>query len=303
MEQHKTVSMNICKLEKYLPQQSSEELFSQRHELKVLPKSHTKIYVELDKVDDTETIEPTITAFDIAVMDAIYTIYYFGDFCFTPGDVIRCMSGQSNLDITDQKIAKVRNSIHKLSKIMISIDCTDEFRIRKKDKNIVSQVFQSTLLSVKERTVLSNNHLYEVDGYELLEMPVLYQYATEVGQVVSVRSELLSPNCGRINETETAMLLRHTLIKRIEGMKNKKNKLKSRQIRYERFDPNTRQIAGLFPSIGIQSKNYKNWRKKKAALHKTVVSILQSFVKCGYIKAFKVTHNGTQEISGVDISL
>ena len=65
-----------------------------------------------------------ITQFDMAVMDAAYTIINSGYTIIAPEWILKVMSGNMNARATPKKINAIKDSVDKLRSIHIQIDCT-----------------------------------------------------------------------------------------------------------------------------------------------------------------------------------
>lgn len=240
-----------------------------------------------------------ITPYDRAVMDSVYSLCVAGFSSFTPEMVVRTMSGSPDMDVTPRKSSSVKSSLEKLSHISVNIDCTDEMVIRKKIKKGMTFSLEGPLLHIEASPVTVCNQK-TMPGYQLLEEPVLYRYAGEVGQIIRIPTDLLSVAGGR--NTDELTLIKRYLLRRIEGMKNTKNRLRSHKISYEWYDKNTKTTKGLYQDLGYSQNDYSNWRKKRGCIHQAVIRLLTGYISEGYIKSYEVIRRGNL-ICGVEISL
>ena len=94
-----------------------------------------------------------ISPYDMAVMDAFYTLYKSGYQTFSLQTVIRVMSGNMDQDITAQKIARLKESVEKLRLILITIDCTNELRARKLIEKNETAKYRSYLLMCDKEVI------------------------------------------------------------------------------------------------------------------------------------------------------
>ena len=95
-----------------------------------------------------------ITQFDMAVMDAAYTIINSGYTIIAPEWILKVMSGNMNARATPKKINAIKDSVDKLRSIHIQIDCTQEVNSRKDLKGKISKfVYKSYLLPLGELEV------------------------------------------------------------------------------------------------------------------------------------------------------
>lgn len=262
--------------------------------------------VDIVKEKKLSLSNPDVTQFDLAVMDSVYTLAVSGIMRFTPEDVARIMSGNLEQNLTPKKIKEVKESIEKLSFIRLTIDYTDEMIARgevKPGKRTFE--LESYMVPVRKIEIKSRNNQTKLTGYQLLEMPILYQYAEKTHQIAGVPLEIL--NTPSIGDTNDVIVIKRALIRRIEAIKNPRNSIVSESIIYERVDHTTGQITGFFAKLGFfesDSSNKKQWNKKRAALHKTVISIPDDFKEKGYIAGYELVREGehtTAKINGVKI--
>ena len=288
--------MNNSKVANFIS--SNTELLDKTIQLKTIPKKNVFVTVDLTADEKVSLTNHNITPYDMAVMDSVYTLLANEVTSFSPEMVVRIMSGNFEQKITQHKLDEVNNSMRKLSMIRISIDCTDELVTRKKVKKGSRVALTSYLMPVREIKVDSGNNQATMNGYQLIEKPVLYIYAESVKQIVSVPTSLLEVNG---YDTDDMMIIKRALIKRIEMMKNDKNNISSNIIIYERYDKSTGKKTGFFSSLGFAETDYSNWKKKKNNLHHIIKNILDGFVVEKYINGYEMVKEGKQKIIGVSI--
>ncbi|MDO5147658.1 MAG: hypothetical protein Q4D60_11730 [Eubacteriales bacterium] len=269
-------------------------------ELATIPKKNIYVLVNLYSDEKLTLSNPNISPYDMAVMDAAFTLLSNGATAFTPEMIVRTMSGNMEQKVTPQKIGAVTRSLNKLKFIRIRIDCTDEMIARKKIKKGQTSSMESYLMPLDEVEVKLGNQKI-MKGYSFSKYPVLYTYAINIGQIISVPRTLLETK-GALSDTDEAVVLKRYLIKRIEVMKNDKNNSRSRRITYEWYDKKDDKKKGMFHSLGYKPEEFSNWKKKKSNIHNDVKSILAVFVKEKYIKAFSEVKEG-KSINGIDITL
>lgn len=247
-----------------------------------------------------------ITAFDIAVMDSVYTLQLAGADCFTPEMVARVMSGKMDKDVTPETAACISQSLNKLSLIKISIDCTKEFQQRKLLAKGQQARYSTYLLPLECIQVISANHKAVMDGYHLIQKPAIFEYAEQIHQIISFPLTVLQS--GKLSDTPEALLLKRALLRRIECMKNNRNRYQTRDICYERYDTGLHREKGLFAEIGLTKENFQTdsgswWRKKRSSLHKKVLAILDGFQDVNYIKGYSITRDSNSRITSIHIQL
>lgn len=125
---------------------------------------------------------------------------------------------------------------------------------------------------------------------DVIDKSALYAYAEDINQIIAVPTQRFTQIPGR-SETKELILLRRALIKRIELLQNKKNKVVSNKINYVHF---------FSVLLGCKENQSINWRKQKSKYHLMVLDILQRFVDDGYINNYQVVKDNNR-ISGVKI--
>lgn len=298
MPKPKKEYLNNSKIANYIS--SNNNLLDKTLQLTTIPKKNIFVTVDLTTDENLSVTNQNITQYDMAVMDSVYTLLVNGTSSFTPEMIVRIMSGNFEQDVTPQKAGSVTKSLNKLSLIRISIDCTDELRMRKQIGNNKTAQLTSYLMPIREITIRSANHQTEMKGFQLIEKPVLYTYAENIKQIMSVPTALLETK-NKISNTDDVIIIKRALIKRIEIMKSNKNLINSNIINYERYDSKTGDTKGFFQTLGFNKNNYSNWKKKKSRLHNTITSILDIFVQDNYILGYTVITEGKQKINGIQI--
>jgi hypothetical protein len=308
MPKPKKEYLNNSKVANYISTQN--DLFSNTMHLSTMPRKNIFVTVDLAADENLALSNQNITQYDIAVMDAVYTMLVNGAAAFTPEMVVRIMSGNFDQYVKPQKAGAVTRSLHKLSLIRISIDCTNELRARKKIEKDQTAKLTSYLLPLREIEIQSANHQTVMRGYQLIEKPVLYTYAEAVKQIIDVPTELLeitdASGSGHLPDTDDIIVIKRAIIRRIEQMKNEKNHMDNDTIRYERYDPTTGTKKGFFAMLGFDESNYKNtdqWKKRKSSLNRIVTTILDDFTREKYISDYEIIKEGKQKIIGVKIIL
>lgn len=298
MPKPKKEYLNNSKIANYIS--SNNNLLDKTLQLTTIPKKNIFVTVDLTTDENLSVTNQNITQYDMAVMDSVYTLLVNGTSSFTPEMIVRIMSGNFEQDVTPQKAGSVTKSLNKLSLIRISIDCTDELRMRKQIGNNKTAQLTSYLMPIREITIRSANHQTEMKGFQLIEKPVLYTYAENIKQIMSVPTALLEAK-NKISNTDDVIIIKRALIKRIEIMKSNKNLINSNIINYERYDSKTGDTKGFLQTLGFNKNNYSNWKKKKSRLHNTITSILDIFIQDNYILGYTVITEGKQKINGIQI--
>jgi len=241
----------------------------------------TQVFLSLEE-DFGIDLPKNITAYDRAVHDGVCSIIASGTMVATNRQIYEAMTGKTTT--SPQALGHVTRSLNKLQRTKIFIDYTQQAKAKgfKGDK----MIFKGNLLDFQEVEVTFNKN-ETTSGYKFLSVPILYKYATEVEQIISVDKELLSGD--NITNTDDSIVLRHYLLRRIEAMKNKNNRMTSRKILFDT----------MFEYCGIKSESREQLRRKRD----TVFSMLQGWEKLGYIKGYKECKGDKNKIIGVEIVL
>ena len=241
--------------------------------------------------DENLTLSRPVTPFDMAVMDAVYTIYHSGVLVVTAEWVIKVLSGDMSIRPTEKKLKMVRESIEKLMCIHIKIDCKEEINSRKDTKDKVNKyVYESYLLPLDKTEAEYESNGKEVIAYGVLGKPALYDYAELVHQIIDVPSEFFITDKESFNETEAATLIKRYVIKRVAQIVNH-NRLNSQKISYLWFDSQGGEQTprGLYAELGFDyESDTEYWRKKtKPMITKIVKATLQQLTDKGLIKGYE----------------
>lgn len=274
----------------------------------VLPQKGIKLHGRLSLDEALAGSTTQLNLYDIAALDAIYTLHINGCPAFTVEMAVRALYGDACMDVTVAQRQAVLESIYKLTHIWLEFDATAEWKARKRELPAAENkraVFAGKLLPLQEVTVRPGGRADCVTGFQLLEPPVLYRYAEALGQIASVPAELLQ--AGDLKNSMETMLLRRYLLRRIAVMVNTKNSQASHRIALEWYDRQTHRAKGLLPALGYRPEAYANWLSKKSKVNKTACAILDGLRDAGYIDGYTVIQRGTAkkpyDIRGYDIQL
>lgn len=272
----------------------------QVYEVLSLPRQKIKTRFSLAVDSRCPVRSVTLTRFDQAVMDAVYTLSVNGCETFTTSMVARVISGNLSRDVTLNMRKAVEMSIEKLRSVWIRIDCAAELKARKIQPDWKPEEFQSFLLPVKDVAVRSGNNQTITQGYALRGESVLYVYAETIHQMASVPADCLETHS--VRDTQDNIVIKRYLLRRIEALRNRKSKVRSPKISYEWRKNKGDPARGFLQDLGYDRAGYSNWRDKKSRIHAAVTGLLKDFAASGYIDGFKVCKSGSG-IQGVEIIL
>lgn len=239
-----------------------------------------------------------IYAYDLAIMDAIYTLYYYGQDIVTINMIQRALSGDMRQEVTMAQRSKIKDSVDKLSMLTVYVDIGDLAKKRRWD---VKTKRKDKLLPVTRQKCRNNNGRI-VDGYMIRDCPIICWITQMMRQIVSVPigyMDLQLPN------TTQYILLQRYLLRRIMMMRNGNNGVVSNRIR---FAYNGTDNNGLLDAVDIYPQDYISWGKKKHDIRKCIVRILDTMVNreivngyheyyennkfCGYEIDYVTTNDG-----------
>lgn len=233
-------------------------------------------YVAVDDV----ILPANLSPYDKEVLNGVCSIWATGQTTMTSAMIYEAFAGKRTT--SPQALGHVTRSINKLRSILASIDWTDHAKMAG-----LSLENPGDYVNTKDNLLLMKNvnaciNGQEVNAFLLLAPPILYSYALKTGQIVTVDKALLDLN---INNTETNIVIKNYLLRRIELMMNPRNKISSNAIKFET----------LFDECGItgnktEIKRYRDF----------VFAILDSLKAKQYIKGYTVIKNG-QRYEGVAI--
>lgn len=250
-----------------------------------------------------------LSQYDLAVMDAVYTIIKHGYKIVTPEWILRVMSGNQKQKLTENKINKLNSCIQKLKSIHIKIDCTAEYntyQLRERKKPVDRWTYESYLLPFGKAEAKYETNGRVATAYKILEIPALYLYAEMNHQIISVPACLFETQ-EQYNDTDEAILIKRYVVKRVAQI-IRGNSIKSNKISYIWCDKNDGETKGLFPDLGYVDDCSENFRKNtKSKINKIVKGTLESLKQANAINNYEEyradgTNNPTSPIMGYKIS-
>lgn len=287
---------NITKVAKYISTTSGLVNKEDKTCLVTMPSKNVMVTLDLMEKDDVSLSSKNVTMYDLAVMDSVYTLYKSGCSEFTPEMIAKVMSGDLHAYIKPQKAGSVRKSLDKLASIRISLDITDELLARGlKLKEGERGVLKDYLLPLREMQLKAANGKVIQSGFQLKEIPILYDYAERTGHIATVPTTMLEVDS--VTDTDDNIIIKRYLIRRIEELKQARNKKSLSEIIYYDTELQTGAMSELW-----YDKNIVNLRDKKSELHKSVKKVLKSLVEKQYIQSYEELKDG-RSVVGVKINL
>ena len=245
----------------------------------------TQLFLSLLEDEGIE-IPQKITAYDRAVHDGVCTILANSEtMTATNRQIYEVITGKptKSKKISPQALGHITRSLNKLNRTKIHFDYTQQAQARgiKCDK----MTFKGYLLDFQEVEVIYNK-TQSVSGYKFLTPPILYKYASDMGQIISVNKDLL--NTPSVSNTEDSTVLKHYLLRRIEVMRNNKNNMESNKILFET----------MFNYCNIHGN-----REKLRSKREIVFLLLKDWKDVGYIYDFNDYKGLKNKVLGIEIFL
>jgi len=213
----------------------------------------------------------SIGLFDRTVFNAIVSLYDAGNNVITVDMIINAMRGNSlKAHPSEDQRDQVLSSVRKLSTLRMTINtdqCKDYY------EGLQSLATEGSVLYTKFVKANYNNNTWDA-AIQIIEAPLMFQYAKAVGQIARTDIKLL--NCP-IQNTKENILLQNYLYNRILSMS------KSSLPNYK-----TILLETILTEIGItrESLTPSYFRTKKASVVKNTIKILDYWKAEGFIKKY-----------------
>ena len=212
--------------------------------------------------------------FTRAVCDTMTSLILAGNEYITPQQIAFAMNGYTGKRAaTDSFLEQIKESVEILRNTNCKIDASKEAQAR--GYNFEQTTFDGYLIPADGLEVVYMNG-QKVKAYRVFREPILYLYARQKKQVLTVDIDMLAlPD--KINMTRENIILQRYLLERIEGMKNEKNNLGC-IILYET----------IFEILGAQELS----KVEKKRIRQRVKIFLDNWVDLAYIKGYEEEKDG-----------
>ncbi len=228
-----------------------------------------------------------LTEYERQVSDAITTLYIDAEKAgeapiFTIDTIFRAMPGGSDKAQPQQR-NRIKNAIEKLSTLNVEIDATEQLR----KYGIIGQdekrVYKSHFLQITAVEAITKNAV-PVNAYRIDAKPILYDYAAQVKQLLTIPAKYLSfekmkhgaPSGETVKLTEERSSIANYLLRRILIIKND-----ARQSRTISFNT-------VFTTAGITTTD----RHQIADYKRFCMERLDEWKAKGLIKGYTVKKSG-----------
>lgn len=287
----RSYSRPINKISKELP----KRLNTGQEWIKTSGEGYEETQVRFEMWHEDEDCE--FTPFDHLVHDAIWSLYKVGNITFTAKMVYHAMNGKINSSGADKGgkiINQIKESIKKLTEIMIDIDYSQEVEHTPSVKNNTRSKYKGSLincLSIKAITGKKYGEDITEDAYKLLAEPVMYSYTAIRNQIMTVDIKHLQAK----GNTDKITIIRSHLLRNIWEMKDSRSYNRNSKISYFKIY----ELFGLHNHMkgrDVTNKLYK--------MRDRITNVLEGLKKTGYIisyEEYKATDKASSEAIGVKI--
>ncbi len=249
------------------------------------------------------------TEYDRNVYNAVSSLFVYGDpsHRMTPAMVYRAMTGMTgNEKPTREQIKTVTESLDKMRFIRVRIDCTAELqkrRITLNSKQINRGMIDTSLLMAKACEVESGGNI--VKAYHVMDPPILYEYAAALKQVLTLPASMLdvkildkkgNPTRRSLPNTESRILIKGYLLRRIEGLKG--GKLHNPVIALYDYEKDGETHQGLCSIAGKPNAD----RTEARRIREDAEKMLSFWQAVGFIKGYE-TISKARQITGYKIEV
>ena len=227
--------------------------------------------------------------------NAVVSMQAAGNRYFTEAQLAQVLAGKvfnsKGIRLKDKTIERYANNLELLSHTDITIDATEQ-AVMYKDKGITEVRFTGPFLALEQVTVKqANGKIRRLWHIISDEMPVLYRYSEQIGQISKIEIKLLDTG---VSDTRYTMSVKLYLLRQINGMIN--GWRKSNKILYE---PMFCQ-CGLSEDDELSKDALKKNRRNIIEQH--IPAFCNYWVQQGFIQGYQL-HDGPLAKDGLLILL
>lgn len=279
------------------------------------PKSKTeqpriRALIGLTYEGDDITVKRRLTGFDMAVYNSICTLYVStaersnDPAIFTPQDIWSAMNGIKGRGKPSRaQVEKITRAVDKMRFTSFFCDVTEELKagyIKAPDgSSFVKGVYQGYLLAANKSVFVTEKGNI-IEGYGIIQKPILYEYNALKGHVINVDFDLLDTS-KKVSNSEDVIVFRAYLLQQIQLLKH--GSRNNPKILFETIYEETGTPA---PGNRVQPGNYTNDSAYQTGLRKAakadkdkIEGILSSWIDKGWISGFQEVKKGRSVIGVV----
>lgn len=230
------------------------------------------------KIKSQFVITEDLSYFEMAVADAIYSLFQEGVRKFTPRKVLTLLSGDETISVPRDRKHQVECCIDKLIRTQLHIYCPKEVNICARLQSRYDGAF---LNAVK----VEHGYQFQSDA----PMP-LYSYGDAKRQLITIPFALLeyTPLEGRekedrIGNSNENILLKQYLLHKLELVRNPNNSDPSAAITFKGRTSNP-----IFAALEIDPEGFTTdaFMNKKREIYRKTELLLNFWTRIGYLKGF-----------------
>lgn len=252
--------------------------------------------INYEGADPAISLSQPVTPFDRSIFDTAISLLLSGNRIFTPAVLHRAMTNMTEAnDPSPQQKGAITKSINKMRFENIHIDCKEELERMNATidgKKVTGGGIDDYMLPLRVVTVNAGGK--EMKAYQFIDEPIIYKYALATKQILTIPAECLSimqvdaktkkVTANRIKLTDTRIIIRDYLLRRIAVMKGK-----TKTSNHILLDDMYEKICEPSPTT-----------EKAHDINTFVKLVLAYWAGIGYIKSFKVLKEG-RSIRGYEV--
>lgn len=264
------INFNLSKVEKSLTAETAKSPYGYE-ELGLMTQKKKGVITPVqiryaDFVGAEIPVEKRVTAYDMAVLTVVSSLYDMGENAITLNRILSVMAGEKKSHITQAMKEKLKESLKKLQLTFLTINCVNEV---KNGMNTIET--REKYLLIFEFSKIKKNR-FECETIYIKERPILADYVKAKKQVASADERLLAISGVDTNRAKNAELITF-LLKKVSEIKGSKN-LKP-VIYYEE----------IFKFLGVSGTD-KSIRVKKTNIRKRVKKIFEQWLRAKFLTSF-----------------
>ena len=179
--------------------------------------------VDITSIENNVKFSKQIKPFDMVVHSAVISLYEAKNNIITPQMIYRHITGGTKKQTRNkQQLEEIEASLDRQMNINISIDCTYELRLYKKE--VTKGNISGRMLPAMKMSVLIGGQW--LTGYKMQDMPFLYTYANNFNQIARYPTRLLGLLSNKYSDNTARYNIKFYILNRLSSMK-RGNKINS----------------------------------------------------------------------------
>lgn len=255
------------------------------------------LYVRVDVgLEKNIQVPDDYTGFMDAVQMTVGSLMDCGARVVTAEQIYRTMNGLNTGDkVTPQAVGAVSRAMAQMRNMWVTIDRTAEINAYKKLNSKISIIDQVAILPYNKKRTVKNNVGREMTAYILDELPPLYRYSKDRGEIRKLPIELIKISDLRSNSQNIA--IKFYLLQQIESMRPNEKGI---------HRDTTIKLSTLFEALKYDidlSATTSTSRVIKNRYIKQIRTILDDFKSKNYISGYKENIGAKLALESITIFL